>query len=98
MRQWLRIIGYVLTLRCDEADRIRCAPDCAPVTRSQRLAERLHRLVCASCRRAKRQIGALRTVLRDVDDAGAPRPAAAEGDGLRDAARQRLRDAIDQPH
>ncbi len=56
MMQWLRIIWYVLTLRCNEAERCRCAPDQDALARHQVIAERLHRILCRSCRRAKRKL------------------------------------------
>jgi len=56
MMEWPRIIWYVLTLRCEEAERCRCAPDDGDLRRYQVVAERLHRLACRSCRRAKRRL------------------------------------------
>lgn len=70
MKRWPRIIWYVLSLRCEEAERVRSADDaggdagvcCAG---HQRLAERLHRLICRSCRVARRQMAAIGEALSD---------------------------------
>jgi len=51
----MHILWYVLSMRCDEADRIRCRCS-ADATWWQRLGERLHRVACSSCRVARRQL------------------------------------------
>ncbi len=92
MMIWVRIIWYVLTLRCDEAERIRCAPDPELVKPYQRRAEAVHRSLCKSCRRARRQ---LETVNRALERLGT----GAEldlGEGLGPQARERLRAALEE--
>jgi len=54
--KWLRTIWYVLTLRCEEADRLRAVARHGELSRSERVAERLHRSLCSSCRHAAAQI------------------------------------------
>ena len=63
----IRIAWYVLTLQCDEADRLRCVSDPSELAAHQRLAERLHRVSCASCRRAKRHVDELRRLMHESD-------------------------------
>lgn len=63
---WLRTVWYILTLRCEEADRLRCAPDRSALSRHQRVAERIHRGLCAGCRRAARQLEAIDAGLQDL--------------------------------
>jgi hypothetical protein len=92
MMNWARIIFYVLTLRCDEAERIRCAPDPELVKAHQSFGESMHRCLCKSCRRAKRK---LETMNRALERLGT----GAEvdlGEGLSPEARQRLRDALEE--
>ena len=67
---WLRSIWYVLTLRCDEADRLRCTPDPDALSRHERIAERLHRGLCANCRKAAHQLEAIDRGLRDLATRG----------------------------
>lgn len=57
MTDWFRTIWYVLTLRCDEAERVRARRSIGEARRAERLGERLHSLACKSCRRARRQLG-----------------------------------------
>ena len=64
----LRAIWYVLTLRCEEADRVRTRRIGGAATRRERLAEDLHRLICASCRRARRQLEVLDDALRSLEE------------------------------
>ncbi len=67
MTRWLRTIWYVLTLRCEEADRLRAIERDAELTRAQRLGESMHRMLCGSCRKARRQARALSTMLADLE-------------------------------
>jgi hypothetical protein len=90
MNRWPRIIWYVLTLRCDEAERCRCAPDPDQLARYQVLAERLHRLLCKSCRAAKRKLEILD---RSMHALGRGRELDL-GPGLSDTARRRLLETL----
>ena len=63
---WLRSIWYILTLRCDEADRLRAIGDPAVLARHQRVAERIHRGLCKGCRRAAAQMERLDRGMRDL--------------------------------
>lgn len=53
---WFRSIWYILTLRCEEADRLRAIGDPAALRAHQRVAERIHRGLCKSCRHAAAQL------------------------------------------
>ena len=81
---WLRSIWYILTLRCEEADRLRAIADPASLSRHQRIAERIHRGLCSSCRHAARQLERLDKGLRDLGE-GSGGGAHAEWDEARRA-------------
>lgn len=73
MMRLARCCWYVLTLRCEEADRVRAVGRQGELTLSERLGAWLHTLLCVSCRRARRQLRLLQQLLRDAgDDAGGP--------------------------
>jgi hypothetical protein len=78
---WLRSIWYILTLRCDEADRLRVVARGGEIARHEKIAERIHRGLCAGCRRAAKQLETIDRGLRDLGGAEAePHP---EWDGDR---------------
>jgi len=62
----LKTIWYVLTLDCEQADRIRSMARSGNPTRAQRVGEFLHRMICGACRRARRQIEKLDGLLQDA--------------------------------
>ncbi len=83
-------IWRILTLHCDEASRLASEALDRPLSGADRLAMRLHTLVCLSCRRYRRQISDLRRIsgrLADRIDPPAP--------PLTDAARERIRQALE---
>ena len=94
MFRWFRVIWYVLALRCDEADRVRCAPDPEDLPGHKRFAERAHRALCGSCRAAKKRLDDLSRSLKDRDLETEDDADGAGGPGLDDAARQRLVNAL----
>lgn len=51
---WTQIL-LVLTLRCEKASEIRLRKSYGEATRTEKLAERLHRAVCGPCREFARQ-------------------------------------------
>lgn len=53
---WLRSLWYILTLRCEEAERLRTVTDPSLIRGHQRIAERVHRGLCRGCRRAAREL------------------------------------------
>jgi hypothetical protein len=63
---WFRTIWYILTLRCEEADRLRAVSEPDRIARHQRIAERIHRALCGSCRHAARQLDRIDRTLRDM--------------------------------
>lgn len=86
----MRNIWYILTTRCAEADRLRSIAATETLTRSERIAMRLHESICKSCRRAAEQVrkldAAIQT-LRTTDE----EPTPATDQALSPAARDRLR-------
>ncbi|MEL7473289.1 MAG: hypothetical protein AAGK04_08230 [Planctomycetota bacterium] len=66
MKRLVRATWLVLTLRCEEADRLRSARSADELTPSERLAERVHSALCTSCRRARRQIEMIDEAMRDL--------------------------------
>lgn len=65
-------LWYVLTLRCEEADRIRANFNDPAVTRAQKAGERMHSALCGSCRVARRTMREIGVALGDFDDAAEP--------------------------
>ncbi len=87
MTRWFRVIAYVLTLRCEEADRLRTMWSAGEeLTRSQRVGEALHRSLCRSCRRARRQLLVLQDLLDDLT---------ADGESMDPETRDAIRLAIE---
>lgn len=69
LSMWIRSFWYILTLRCEEADRLRSVGDPASLRAHQRIAERIHRGLCKSCRHAAAQLELLDSGLRDLSQA-----------------------------
>ena len=82
-------LWYVLTLRCEEADRIRANFDDPATTRTQRVGERMHSALCGSCRAARKTLEQVGDALGDFDQAAPPEPMP---EGVRERMAQRLRD------
>ncbi len=82
MKRSFTILWYILSLRCEEADRVRCL-HVQDRTWYQRWAERLHRIACSSCRSARRQLD----VISDTIDAGRQRIGIGSAETLSDDAR-----------
>lgn len=59
MTELIRTLGYVLILRCEEADRVRSLRSLGETGRAERIGEVLHSGLCGSCRRARRQVDRL---------------------------------------
>lgn len=83
MRRTFTILWYVLTLRCEEADRLRAISPPDKLTWWQSLAGYLHAVGCKSCWRARRQLHTLRKVSqklteREADQPPAPQPLSAD--------------------
>ncbi len=76
-------LWYVLTLRCEEADRIRANFNDPAVTRAQKAGERMHSALCGSCRAARKAMREIGDALDDFDNVAKPTP-------LPDAARERM--------
>lgn len=96
MKRIGEILWYVLTLRCEEAERIRCCVGSEPTTWWERFAERLHRAACKSCRRARRELQALNAAIQGL--VHAERGEADESpieSGLSGEARRRIRASLD---
>ena len=74
MTRLFRAIWLVLTLRCEEADRLRSVRAMRDLTRSERLAERVHAGLCKSCRHARKQLDALDHALQDLRETSDAEP------------------------
>ncbi|MCA9279048.1 MAG: hypothetical protein H6815_13805 [Phycisphaeraceae bacterium] len=68
MIRFFRILWYVLTMRCEEADRIRSVGNIADLKWRERIGESLHRLLCGSCWKAKRQLYQLKAITKSFRD------------------------------
>ncbi len=90
MIRWIRTFWYVLTLRCEEADRLRSIEREGELSRSQRVGESLHRGLCKSCRKARRQAKLLKQALSEMSDLGEFE----RGPRLDDASRARIAAAM----
>jgi len=66
MRGIIKSIWYVLTLRCEEADRIRSLAQTASPTRVERFGAWSHALVCRGCWIARHQSEKLEKLLDDM--------------------------------
>jgi hypothetical protein len=64
----LKALGYVLTLRCEEADRLRAAKKRGEWTRAERIGEALHTSICKSCRNARRKLELLQESLEELEE------------------------------
>lgn len=73
MKRTLHILWHALTLRCEEADRLRCDPD-AQAPRLVRWGGAVHGVICGSCRRARKQLRLLRETLRNLDQSAVDAP------------------------
>ena len=82
-------IRYVLTLQCEEADRIRANFSDPATTRAQKVGEQMHSALCGSCRAARKTMRDISDALGDLKDA-APEPPMPEG--VRERMAQRLRE------
>ncbi len=76
-------LWYVLTLRCEEADRIRANFRDPATTRAQKVGERTHSALCGSCRAARRTMRRIGEALPDFDALADPKP-------MPESVRQRL--------
>lgn len=86
----LSTLWYVLTLRCEEADRIRANFNDPAVTRAQRAGERMHSALCGSCRAARRKMRDIGEALENLDEAASAEPMP---DAVRHRMIERLREA-----
>ncbi len=84
----------ILTLNCREAAELVSATEDKRISRAERLALRLHLLICAPCRRYRRALHKLRQVtkaaMEQLESVGQ-----LPGTQLSDEARNRLRRAVD---
>jgi hypothetical protein len=90
MKALARTVWYVLTLRCEEADRVRSVGRKEDLTRAERVGASIHTALCSSCRRARKHA---RKIQRIVDEMG---EATSSGVGLSDAARARIMESIER--
>ena len=86
---WLKTVWYVLTLKCEEADRVRANLGDPATTRAQRAGERMHSALCGSCRAARKTMRQIGEALGDFDQAAEPSPMP---EAMRQRMAERLRD------
>jgi len=89
MIRFARTVWYVLTLRCEEADRVRAVGRSEDLTRAERAGAWLHTMLCKSCRAARRQARKLDDLVQDM----AEQPT---GTALSDGARSRILEAVEK--
>ena len=89
MKRLSKAFWFALTLRCEDADRIRCTPK-DDARWHERIAERLHSALCKSCRAARRQLD----VISDAIDANRDRFAAGGEHRLSPDARREILDQL----
>jgi hypothetical protein len=90
-----RSIKIILTLTCDEATRLLSDSSDRRLTFSERLAVRLHALICRQCRRFRRQLRFLADVFRRRrEDLSEPKTPSETR--LPDTARGRIQQALDE--
>ncbi|MEZ6242653.1 MAG: hypothetical protein R3B57_06365 [Phycisphaerales bacterium] len=89
--RWLRVIWYVLTLRCEEADRVRSyARKGEQLRPGSRVGEWLHSSLCSNCRRARKRLRELDRLVAELRQD----PDAAPAGAMPPDARARILDAI----
>ncbi len=89
---FLRTIFMILTLRCTQASQLLSRREDGSLTAGERLALKLHLLICGPCRRFQQFLSRLRVTIReftstvgtDADDSVA----------LSEAGRARMQDAL----
>ena len=84
-------VWYVLTLRCEEADRIRANFSDPATTRAQKVGEQMHSALCGSCRAARKTMREISDALGDLEQ---NTPAQPMPEGVRERMAQRLRDRV----
>jgi hypothetical protein len=85
MSNGLKSILKIVSLRCEEADRMMSDSLDRRLGWAERVALNGHQLVCRSCRRARRQLLALRRAMRTSPD---------QGEALSTETRDRIRAAL----
>lgn len=92
MMSWLKTAWYVLSLRCEEAERVRSLPHGASDRAGSRFGERVHSTLCSSCRRARKR---LRELNKAIDELKSPE-GGDEAPPMPADARARIARALDQ--
>ena len=95
MIRLVKAIWLVLALRCEEADRLRCAEAAESLAFHERLAGRVHESLCRTCREARRRLNLVDELVeesRTDDEAFAGSEARLEP-AARERLERRLRDA-----
>ena len=93
--RWLRTVWFVLTLRCEEADRLRLIRSSKTLSRTEHIAERTHRALCAGCRRAARELDRMDRGLEHIANISTHTVSADPADeAWSDARRERLERAV----
>lgn|GEM_PF-1748681 len=90
----LKTLWYLLTLRCEEADRIRSLAQTANPTRAERFGAWSHALVCRGCWIARKQTDKLEKLVGELRG-GDQTPEVSLGGGLSTERRNRLAKALE---
>lgn len=61
----IKAIGFILTLRCDEASKILSRGFDEELPRSERWALAMHRVTCGPCRQLRKQLQSIHIALRE---------------------------------
>ena len=89
---FLRTILMILTLRCSEASQLLSRREDSPLAAGERLALRLHLLICGPCRRFHQFLSRLRLTIREFTSAVGTD--ADDSVALTEAGRARIQDAL----
>lgn len=90
MKKLPATVWYVLTLRCEEADRVGCVHARGGATKAERFGAWVHKLLCRSCRAAHRQVRAIDELLASSETDRSGHPAAEFGGGMPDEMKRRI--------
>lgn len=77
-------IKKIFTLNCEESSRLLSSKQDTALTQTEKLALHLHLLICRSCRRYNKQLGAIRSVFRILNKKDTDTPELKLSDKKRD--------------
>lgn len=89
---WFKTVWLILTLRCNRSTQLASESLDRDLTRAERVAMRLHELICLHCRRFHEQIVALGEAARRRQNQATSVP----GEILSSEARMRIADSLNR--